>query len=266
MNRHILRMFKRGNVIVVGERGAGKDLLLGNVYNRIKRPYVSNQDYGGYCVGKYNPFLFNMNGNTYRHLLEGNVYPYEYPYEKGTDVIISDAGIYFPSQYCNELNRDYKGQPMFAALSRQIGRCNVHCNTQAYGRLWDKQREQAFRYIQAERCVVILGLVIQEVIVYDKAESCQSRVKPCRVSVPALGDKNAKMQARIYRDTFFNTYGTVKRYTLVYRNKSRHNTYQFERMFKREKSTYEEVDDVLRPRDLRALRRGFKRVGRYIEH
>lgn len=255
-------MFTKGNVLVVGERGAGKDTLIGNVYVRIKKPYVSNQDYGGYYMGEYKPEDFNMNGNTYKDLLNGTVKPYQFPYPKGTDVIISDGGVYFPSQYCNELNRDYKGQPMFASLSRQLGRCNVHSNTQAYGRLWDKLREQAFRYIQALWCVHIIGIVIQSVIVYDKAETCQARVKPCRVPLPRMGDKNAKMQARIYRDQFYNQHGMVRRFLLIYRERSKHDTYQFEKIFKEKLTTYEEVYQILHPRSIYMLNTRLKRFGK----
>lgn len=266
MKHVIMRMFKRGNVLVVGERGAGKDVLIGNVYARMRykgtfKPYVSNQDYGSNCIADYKPKDFDMNGNTYKDLIGNDVKEYIFPYPMGTDVIISDGGIYFPSQYCNELNRDYKGQPMFSALSRQLGRCNVHVNTQAYGRLWDKFREQAFRFIQCEWCFHFMGIVFQQVIVYDRAETCQARVKPCRVTVPLMGDKNARMQAKIYRDTFYNQHGMVKRYTLIYREKSKHNTYQFERKFRKDLTIYEEVDTILRPRSAHMLRTCCKRIG-----
>lgn len=234
MKRAITLLFKKHNVCVCGMQGAGKDLLLGNVYVRLKKPYVSNQNFGGKYKGEYYPSAYNMGGNTYLNLLRGDVMYYEYPHEKGTDIIISDAGIYFPSQYCGELNRDFKGQPLFSALARQLGRAHVHVNTQNLGRVWDKIREQSDVYIYCEKCIYIpvVNFVIQSVIVYDKAESAQARVKPCRVTVPLLGDKNARMNARIYRDQFYNQHGEVKRYTLFYFNRSKHNTYQFEEVFK----------------------------------
>lgn len=260
MNRFIRRLFERGNVLVNGERGSGKDVLIGNVYVRNRIPYVSNQDYGGNCLEQYLPAKFDMNGNTYKDLINDTCAPYEFPYPESTHVIISDGGIYFPSQYCNELNRDYKGQPMFAALSRQLGEgCHVHANTQAYGRLWDKMREQCVRYLNCEWCIHVLGLVIQRVIYYDKADSCAARIKPCRVPIPKMGDKNARMQARIYRDQFFNQHGTVRAFLLVYRERSKHDTYQFKYYFKEVKTIEEEIRHLLRPRGNAFCRRHCKR-------
>lgn len=67
---------------------------------------------------------------------------YEYPYPDGTDIYIADAGIYFPSQFCNELNRDYKYFPTFMALTRHLGEANVHFNVQNLNRVWDKIRSK----------------------------------------------------------------------------------------------------------------------------
>ena len=44
--RKIVKMFKKGNVCITGLRGTGKDVLMGNVINRVKYPYISNLDYG----------------------------------------------------------------------------------------------------------------------------------------------------------------------------------------------------------------------------
>lgn len=146
-----------------------------------------------------------MNGNTYKDLINDTCTSYDFPYPKGTHVIISDGGIYFPSQYCNELNRDYKGQPMFAALSRQLGEgCQVHANTQAYGRLWDKMREQCVRFLNCEWCVHIFGFVIQRVTFYDKADSCSARIKPCRVPVLRWVIK-MHVCKRVFIETNFST-------------------------------------------------------------
>ena len=45
--RKIIKMFESGCVSVSGMMGTGKDLLMGNVIMRRKRPYVSNMNYGG---------------------------------------------------------------------------------------------------------------------------------------------------------------------------------------------------------------------------
>ena len=36
-----------------------------------------------------------------------------HPYPDGTDIYLSDAGIYFPSQFCSELNREYPFMAVF---------------------------------------------------------------------------------------------------------------------------------------------------------
>lgn len=142
----IVRMFKNGSVCVTGQRGTGKDMLTSNVVARRKTPYVGNIDYK--CnKSMFQPFHYefiSLSGNTCHDLLSGNVKPYEFPYIDGSDIYLSDTGVYFPSQYCNELNKRYPSLPLFMALSRQLGTgCNVHVNVQNLGRVWDKIREQS---------------------------------------------------------------------------------------------------------------------------
>ena len=158
-----------------------------------------------------------------------NYYTWEYPV--ASDVYISDAGIYFPSQYNGELNKKYKNLPTFMALSRQIAKCKVHTNQQNLGRVWDKIREHSDYYINCRKCIYIFGFVIQWVTLYDKAESCQNRVQPCRVRKP-LFNAQAKATATTYIDGFFNTHGTVKNMVLFYRNKSKHDSYRFGNIMK----------------------------------
>lgn len=232
--KKIIKMFEDGNVCVCGLRGRGKDLLFGNVIARRKKPYVSNMDY---TKGEYfTPYRYrdiDCGGNTYDNLIKNEVLYYKCPYEYGTDVYLSDCGIYYPSQYCNELNKKYPSMAMYQALSRQINRGNFHVNMQNLGRCFDKIREMSDVYITCEKCIYIplVNIVLQVVTLYDKASSCQDRVRPCRVKVPLL-NKEAQTNADIYRDKFFNTYGSVKRKILIYHNKSKHDTYHFEKLFK----------------------------------
>lgn len=224
-------MFKNENVCVTGLKGTGKDVLFGNVIARRDEPYCSNLNYGGDCI----PFKLDdymVSNNTYKDLLDDNVSYYEYPHAEGTDLYISDAGVYFPSQYCGELNKMYSSIPLTMALSRQLAKFNVHFNTQNLNRVWDKIREQSGVYIRCRKVWFIGSLVIQFVTIYDKAESCIARVKPCRVRVP-LFNKEAKIHANIYRDNFFNTHGLVENHVLIYINKSSHDTYYFKEIFKK---------------------------------
>lgn len=232
--RSIITMFKQGNVCVCGLRGTGKDVLMGNVIARRNKSYVSNLDYTN---GKNHQALdfhkLDMGQNTYKNLLEGNVNYYAFPYEMGSDVYVSDAGIYLPAHYCNELNKLYPHLPTYFALSRQVSHNNFHINVQHLPRCWDKIREQSDLYIRCRRCIVIFGkIVIQGITIYDKYQSCADRVRPCRISVPLLAKKEVKLQAKMYVDKFRNTYGQVSNRTLIYWNRSKHDTYYFEKLFK----------------------------------
>lgn len=231
--RKIVKMFERGSVTVSGMRGTGKDVLFGNVIARRKKPYVSNLDYtegDNFYRCDYGELM--LSGATYGDLIKGVVTPFVYQYPCGSDVYISDAGVYFPSQYCNELNKRFPSLPLYMALSRQVSHNNVHVNVQNINRVWDKIREQSDIYITCNKCIVLFGkIVIQVVTLYDKYESCQNRVKPCRVRSRLTLNPVANSQVDIYKDNFYNTHGSVKRKLLIYWNKSKHDTYYFEKFF-----------------------------------
>ena len=116
----IIKLFRAGNVCVCGLRGRGKDMLMANVAVRRDLPYVSNTDYGGDHI-PFDPMNYTCGYNTYENFISGDIKPYSYPHEDGTDIYVSDAGIYFPAQYCKELNRSYGFLSTFVALSRQWG-------------------------------------------------------------------------------------------------------------------------------------------------
>lgn len=231
--KKIIKLFNDGNVCVVGMRGTGKDVLFGNVINRKKQLYVSNLNYD---MGmRYIPYDYNLIkiNNTYKNLNDGNINAYVWELPPGTDIYLSDVGVYFPSQYCNELNKLYSDMPIYQALSRQLARNNFHVNCQNLNRVWDKIREQSDTYIMCNWCKVLFGkIVIQKITIYDKYSSCVERVKPCRISVPLLADKITKQTARQYLDNWVNTHGSVKSRILIYLNKSKHDTYYFQKVFK----------------------------------
>ena len=231
--RKIIRLFEDGNVCVCGLRGTGKDVLMGNVIARRKQPYVSNLDYTNderYQVLDFDKI--NVGKNTYKDLMSGNVKYYAYPYPQGSDIYVSDAGIYLPAQYCNELNKQFPYLPTYFALSRQVSHNNIHVNVQHLGRVWDKIREQSDIYIRCRFCKVFFGkIVVQKITLYDKYQSALDRVQPCRISVPMFAKKEVKQNAELYLDKFYNTYGSVKNRFLIYINKSNHDTYYFEKLF-----------------------------------
>lgn len=225
----IRRMFSRGNTCVFGLRGRGKDMLMSNIAVRQKRPYVSNIDYGSERI----PLDFKSLcvPTNFEGFINGTITPYEYPYPEKSDIFVSDAGIYLPCQYNDRLNRNYGGLTTFAALSRHLGDCNIHYNTQALNRVWDKFREQCDCYIMAVRCKVIFGFVFQTVRVYERYDAAEKCVPPCRFKVPLLGS-TGKTMARIEQQKYEITYGKIKTYRLLYRNKSSYDTRIFKTLMK----------------------------------
>lgn len=239
--RKILKLFDSGNVCVVGLRGCGKDMLFANVVARRKQPYISNTDY--HC--KKSPFMklsfdrLNIK-NNYKNFISGEIVPYDYPYPEKCDIYIGDCGIYLPSQYCNELNKLYPEFPAFYALSRHIADCNVHFNVQNLNRVWDKLREQSDIYIRTTSCKVVRKWVFQSVVVYDKYQSCVDRVEPFKPTPCPLFGKEARA---IVQQTnaeakrrYFELYGNVKRYLLIYKNKSKYDTRLFKGVLSCEKN------------------------------
>lgn len=230
--KKIMRMFERGNVAVCGKRGCGKDMLTANVVVRRKKPYISNVDYGGI---RY-PFDYDkiaVSGNKYGDFLNGTVKPYTFPYEDGTDLYLSDAGVYFPAHYCNELNRDYKSLPTFFALSRHLGLSNCHTNAQALGRVWDKIREQGDQYVVCLGCKVIFGFVFQRVRIYDRYQSAVDVVPRLRLPKPLFEHKRERLARRTTEEMYKSQHGSIKYGILIYRNKSKYDTRAFKTMLQK---------------------------------
>lgn len=229
----VIKDFERGNVCVTGLRGRGKDMLIANVVCRRNLPYVSNVDYGG----THYPLdldKLSVGYNCYKDFINGTVKKYEYPYGDDVDVYISDVGVYFPSQFCSELNRDYKHLPVAMALSRQLG-FNVHTNCQNLNRQWDKIREQSDIYYLCRWCKVLPGgIVIQAIRKYEKADSCQNRVPPFSVKLPLVAFLDWRMRVHydLQRQSYYSTHGDIKDRILIYRNKSKYNTRIFQEVLK----------------------------------
>lgn len=230
---YVIRLFEKHSVAVCGMKGSGKDLLCSNVVDRRGKPYASNMDYK--CSGEYIPLkLSDLNcKNSYDDLINGNIKYYECPYPEGCDIILSDAGIYLPAQYCNELNKKYPYIPTTVSVLRHLNNSRFHYNCQNLNRVWDKIREHCDYYIYCNWSVYLFGLVIQSITVYDKASSCQDRVKPpvIRTPVHLINDQNAEMNKQIYLDKFRNTYGLTKKKLLIYFNKSNYDTRYFKQLF-----------------------------------
>lgn len=233
----VVNLFKRHSIAVLGDKGTGKDLLFGNVIIRRKKDYVSNMDYGG----KFNQLDFDKldcGGNSYINFISGDLYYYSWPYPQGADIYLSDAGIYLPAQYCNELNKKYPYIATLEPLLRQIAGARFHANCQNLNRVYDKVREHFYCYITCRKCYYIFGLVIQFITIYDKASSCINRVRPCRVK-SSFFNPVARIQADTYKDNFFNQYGNVKNHILIYFNRSKHDSWLFKKILENGKKRNE---------------------------
>lgn len=223
----LAKMYDNNSVSLCGKKGKGKDMLTANIVARRKsKYYISNVDY--HCHGKtfieFNPALLKC-GNSYREFLHGNITQYIYPYPDGVDIYLSDCGVYFPAQYCNELNREFKDIPTFSALSRHLGDCYLHTNAQALNRVWDKIREQSGIYIECLSCKVIGRIVIQKIRIYERYETALQSVPPCRLRLP-LNNADREL-VRTERERYRIQYGDIKEHTLIYLNKSKYNTRVF---------------------------------------
>lgn len=227
---YIRKLFKKHSVCVTGMRGSGKDMLLANVLARMPSStrYASNIDYR--VQAEFLPLeldKLNCGCNTYADFIKGDLKPYSCPYPEDTIVILSDVGVYLPSQYCSELNRHYPYLPTQFALNRQILNAPIHLNVQNLNRCWDKLREMSDVYLYCRWCKVFGNLVFQYITEYDKASSCIDRVQPCAIKIGLFDSPDVRTSKQLYIDSFRNKYGLVKNHLLIYFNKSNYDTRHF---------------------------------------
>ena len=245
--KNVIKLYQRGNVSVCGLRGTGKDMLQGNVIVRRGVPYISNINYTGDKTiiledGAEVPLfqLLDFNNldcgkNDFENFLSGCVNPYIFPYIEGSDVYLSDAGIYLPAQDFAKINKKYPYISTYCALSRQVSvDGNCHSNSQNLERVYDKWREQSDIYIRCRFCKVLFGkLVIQKITLYDKYQSCLDRVEPCRIRIPTMAKREVKDNVRMYLEKFRISYGNISNHFLIYINKSSYDTYYFKHLLER---------------------------------
>lgn len=227
--KKIIQLFEDGNVCVCGLRGKGKDMLMANVIARRKIPYVSNVNYGGSHY-QFNYEDINCGENTYKNFIEGKLKYYKFPFEDGTDVYLSDAGIYFPSQFCSDLNRHYQYMSVFQAISRHVGQSNFHFNAQSLNRVWDKIREQSDNFLLCRSCWYFYGIVLQKVTIYDRYQSAVDRMKPLYLPLPMFANKEMRLQRKMEYARYEAQHGSIKNGLLLYRNKSTYDTRLFKKL------------------------------------
>ena len=225
--RFFLNLFKRGNVIVTGLRGTGKDMAFCIAINARKQSYISNVEYSNpkkrYKCFPFDTSVWKIGGNEYKNFAENNVKKFVYPYPDGLDYYISDAGVYFPSQYQGELVKRYGGAPLFQALSRHLGDANVHCNVQNLNRLWDKIREQSDLYVCMKGCKVFFRRwALLRGAVYETAEACEKRLVP-----PKFGIGKEARNRRVMYET---TNGKIKTFWFFSKVPYKYDDRRFKRM------------------------------------
>lgn len=246
--RKIKKLFERCNVIVTGLRGSGKDMLTANVIARRRQKYCSNLDYR--CAkSEYIPFRasdIDCGKNSYKNFISGQVNAYRYPHGDGVDIYISDGGVYYPAQYCNELNRDAPYMSTYQALSRQLADANFHVNVQNLNRLWDKIREQSDTYLRCKWCKVFFGkIVIQKVIEYDQYDACLKRVEPLILPKRTFNSKEGKTLVDIEKSRYAQMWGRVKPHICIYWNKSDYDTRVFRKILEGDEKNEEACNNIL---------------------
>lgn len=235
--RFFVRLFSRGNVLVSGLRGRGKDVAFCIVINSRKRNYISNVQYSSprkkFQRFDFDPKVWELAKNTHNDLVTSNIKPYTYPYPDNIDYYISDAGVYFPSQYQSDLCKRYPSAPLFQALSRHLGDCNIHCNVQRQNRLWDKLREQSDIFIVMRRTIFIphTKICLVWATEYELAESAELQLK-----LPFFGIGKTAREAK---NNFMISHGQIKKHFFVTRLPYRYDSRRFKRILENNCVDYE---------------------------
>jgi hypothetical protein len=169
--------FRRCNVITDGKKGTGKDLLFAHVIFLRGEPHYSNITYNGLTT-EIDISEMTAGTNTYENFIRGDIKKFDPAFNENEDFYISDGGIFLPSQYNTELDKQYPGLPIFYALQRQLYNSNTHINLQSLGRLWIKLREQADCYIRVLRTKDCGDYFIVTARTYDNYNSAAANILP----------------------------------------------------------------------------------------
>lgn len=176
-----VRCFERGNCIVAGHKGNGKDLFFSFIIKQRHKRHYSNIRYNEKTI-VLDPRAFNIDPNTYRNFLDGNVVKIEKQLEEGLDYYLSDGGIFMPSTYQGEMIKLYPSLPLMYAIQRHLYNSNFHVNVQNLPRLWDKIREQADYYFWACQSIRIgKRTFIQKLRYYENYEAAKMNVIPFKI-------------------------------------------------------------------------------------
>lgn len=212
-NRNILGMFRKGNVIVAGHKGRGKDLLFQYVIAAREKKgeiHAANIKYTKNTVVRPISY-YCLKNNSLANFVNDKFECESQTFKEREDYYISDAGVHLPSHDHARLQKQYPTLPIVYALSRQLADFNIHANTQEFVRIWDKLREQGDYFIYCEKATVLFHrIAFQRVIVYDRYETAVSHIQPYIVRrSPILRRASNEDLARAHE--FNAKYGYVRR-------------------------------------------------------
>lgn len=207
----IIKCFKKGNMIVFGNKGKGKDLVFQKVIKwRKKESYLSNLDYG-YKYENISLKAIDIN-NSYHDFINEKIKLAEKQNYEDKDIYISDCGVYLPSQHDSSLHKQYGSFPIFYALSRHLYHNNVHTNVQNIEREWKALREIGDGFIWCRKTIKVLGYLITFCVYYDKYQSAVSKLLPMK--------KPKLMEGRSVYEQYKATNGEIKKFFIINRIKT----------------------------------------------
>lgn len=205
----LIDTFSNDNVIVFGAKGKGKDLIFNKTINARNRPYYANIPYNKLLGVVKDLSELSVAPNTFQNIMDGNIVQIQKTLNEETDYYISDAGNYLPAQYSAQLVKKYPSLPTFYSLSRHLYKMNIHANTQDLTRIWNLLREQADKFIKAEKTVCVFGIfLITTYIYYDRYESAASEIRPFK-------QRLLNKEQKALKSDFEAKHGVVKRFRIM---------------------------------------------------
>lgn len=221
----ILHHFKKGNCIVYGKKGCGKDLLTQWVIKKRGCDYWSNINYGY----KFHPITtgcLSVAPNTFENFIDNDIKkPKVNRLFENEDIYLSDVGVYLPSQYDSLLHKKFPSFPIYYALSRHLASHNIHANTQNLERAWKALREQADFFIRCKKTFKLLGLLITTGYTYEEYNSAKLNLLP--FPKPLIESKESKS----LREQFNATNGQIQKFFVIQKIKNiKYDTRAFEKI------------------------------------
>lgn len=207
----IINCFKKGNMIVYGNKGKGKDLVFQKIIEwRKNENYLSNLNYG---YNYENIKLKDIDvGNTHHNFIHEELKVVEKQPFECKDIYISDTGVYLPSQHDSTLHKVYPTFPIYYMLSRQLTSNNIHTNVQNIEREWKALRELGDGFIWCKKTIKIFGYLVTFCNYYDRYQTACNKILP--IKKPKL------TEGRTEYEQFYATNGTIREFFVINRIKN----------------------------------------------